>query len=156
MKRKIEYDDEDAFYGWSATGEENQRLAEAVEAAATPSRARDDLFTTPKRRKLPWTEDGGPTALADPKQSLLTPSKQIINTPSVQSSEGSSRQQAPDATPTPTRFRNADTSTGLDQLEEEVMGIFQEHNVRMDQATQQAVRQSFANYNRKVQGYIQG
>ena len=90
------------------------------------------------------------------KQTLPPPSNQIFTTPSDRTSVGSSRQQAPDTTPTPVRFRDADVSnTGVHQTEEEIKGILTARKIQVDQAMEQAIHQALAKYDRKCQGFVQ-
>ncbi|KAL9080181.1 MAG: hypothetical protein Q9157_001026 [Trypethelium eluteriae] len=156
LKRKVDFDEDDSF-NWHLTGEESEQLVQAVDAA-TPAKSRDELLMTPKRRKLPWMRDNDTSPSAGSiKEAFSTPSNKTITTPSDRLLTASSRQQAPDTTPTPARFRNADVpSTGVDHLEEEILSVLQERKIRVDQATTHAIHESFASYDRKVQGFIQG
>ncbi|KAL9085350.1 MAG: hypothetical protein Q9165_007641 [Trypethelium subeluteriae] len=156
LKRKIEFDNDDA-YNWPLTGEESEQLVQAADAA-TPAKSRDELLVTPKRRKLPWMRDSdAPASTGSIKEAFATPSNRVITTPSDRLSTVASRQQAPDTTPTPARFRNADVpGTGVDQLEEETLSVLRDRKIQIDQATRHAIHESFASYDRKVQGFIQG
>ena len=157
VKRKIDFEDGGAF-DWTLTGEENQQLAQALDSATTPAKPRGEQFQTPKRRRLPWMGEKDVSSSArSSKQTLLTPLNKVTTTPPDRTSTESSRKQAPDTTPTPARFRNADApSTGMDHVEEEIIGVLRDHKVHLERATEQAIRQSLANYDRKVQGFIQG